>query len=191
VVSGAKEIQVEYKGKIYGADILRYWQEQDQALLLCSIEETTPFVKVNPGYHRMNEFLPTEMDEVIIIGFPLGLGLSVNQGRISSKYNYSDTYKDLIILQTDAAINPGNSGGPVFNKEGVVVGIATSKINSEIISNVSGMNFVNSIDWLIHNMPFIFQHHAAYIIKEFGEYYLGGNGLAGPLRATQLPQGSA
>jgi hypothetical protein len=28
------------------------------------------------------------------------------------------------VLQIDAAINPGNSGGPVFNSEGIVVGVA-------------------------------------------------------------------
>jgi S1-C subfamily serine protease len=111
VVSDAAKISVLYKNKEYEADILEYYKERDTALLLCKIEERTPYVSVNPGYDHMNKYLPKVLDSVLAVGFPLGLGLSANQGKISSSYIYSDEVPDLIVLQSDVAINPANSGG--------------------------------------------------------------------------------
>jgi hypothetical protein len=165
VVKDATNISVIYNNKAYEADILEYWTEQDVALLLCRIEERTPYVKVNPGYDHRNEYLPNILDPILAVGFPLGLGLSANEGKISASYAYSDDLPDLIVLQSDIAINPGNSGGPVFNDKGIVIGIAQSKINIEA---VSGMNFIYSIDWLINSMPFIFEANAQYMFDKYG-----------------------
>lgn len=168
VVENSKKINVRYGNERYEADLLNYWKEADQAIFLTKISDT-PYVKVNPGYDKMNEMLPSEMDPVLVMGFPLGMGLSVNEGKISSIYQDGD----LITFQTDAAINPGNSGGPVFNNEGNVIGLATSKIDSEKVKNVSGMNYINSIDWLIHIVPFLFQANAQYMIKKYGGFSYG------------------
>ena len=72
-------------------------------------------------------------DQVIVIGNPFGVGLSVSGGIVSAlNRDLQDTaYDDYI--QTDAAINHGNSGGPLFNMQGDVVGV-----NSELISPTSG-----------------------------------------------------
>ena len=49
-------------------------------------------------------------DEVLAIGNPYGIGISVTSGIISATgREYGNPYLNLI--QTDAAINPGNSGG--------------------------------------------------------------------------------
>ena len=37
---------------------------------------------------------------------------------------------DSYYIQTDAAVNPGNSGGPMFNQNGEVVAITTSKLTN-------------------------------------------------------------
>ena len=43
---------------------------------------------------------------------------------------------DSYYIQTDAAVNPGNSGGPMFNQNGEVVAITTSKL-----TNADNMGF--------------------------------------------------
>ena len=62
-------------------------------------------------------------DEVIVMGYPLGLK-TVSSGIVSAKL----TLRGVEHIQTDAAINPGNSGGPLLNSTGHVIGINTSKI---------------------------------------------------------------
>jgi serine protease Do len=72
-------------------------------------------------------------DQVLVVGNPFGVGLSVTGGIVSAlNRNLQDTpYDDYI--QTDAAINHGNSGGPLFDLQGNVVGV-----NSELVSPTQG-----------------------------------------------------
>jgi serine protease Do len=72
-------------------------------------------------------------DQVFAVGNPLGVGMSVTAGIVSALNRdiQNSPYDDLI--QTDAAINHGNSGGPLFNMQGLVVGV-----NSAIISPTQG-----------------------------------------------------
>lgn len=78
----------------------------------------------------------------VAIGCPAGLQFmnSVTQGivsaldrPVSSSIGYSQT-----CIQVDAAINPGNSGGALFNMQGQVIGINSSKIAS---TDYEGMGF--------------------------------------------------
>ncbi len=72
-------------------------------------------------------------DWVIAAGNPFGLGGSVTAGIISAlgRDLQSGVFDDF--LQIDAPINPGNSGGPLFNTDGLVVGV-----NSAIYSPSGG-----------------------------------------------------
>ena len=67
-------------------------------------------------------------DEVIAIGSPFGLDLSVSRGIISAIRNSmvieGTLHKDL--FQIDAAINQGNSGGPLVDRYGDVIGVNTA-----------------------------------------------------------------
>jgi serine protease Do len=65
--------------------------------------------------------------EVHIVGFPVGLPLSVTEGVISNPRQLLDGQH---FVQTDAAINPGNSGGPVLDAERRVVAVTTCKLTS-------------------------------------------------------------
>ena len=78
----------------------------------------------------------------VAIGCPAGLQFmnSVTQGivsaidrPVSSSIGYSQA-----CIQVDAAINPGNSGGALFNTQGQVIGINSSKIAS---TEYEGMGF--------------------------------------------------
>jgi serine protease Do len=64
---------------------------------------------------------------VDIIGFPVGLPLSVTEGVVS---NPSQLLDGQFFVQTDAAINPGNSGGPILDSQKRVVAVTTCKLTS-------------------------------------------------------------
>ncbi|MCH5320149.1 MAG: trypsin-like peptidase domain-containing protein [Eubacterium sp.] len=81
-------------------------------------------------------------EQVVAIGCPGGLEFmnSVTSGYISALARpiSSNIGYDNECIQTDAAINPGNSGGALFNMQGQVVGINSSKIAS---TEYEGMGF--------------------------------------------------
>ena len=64
-------------------------------------------------------------EEVIAMGYPIGEGLSVTRGIISSTCVRFSSY-GVCYIKTDAALNPGNSGGPLMNNSGGIVGMNTS-----------------------------------------------------------------
>jgi len=65
--------------------------------------------------------------KVSIIGFPVGLPLSLTEGVISHPRQLLDEQH---FVQTDAAINPGNSGGPIIDADRNVVAVTTCKLTS-------------------------------------------------------------
>jgi serine protease Do len=62
-----------------------------------------------------------------IVGFPVGLPLSVTEGVVSHPKQLLDGQH---YVQTDAAINPGNSGGPMLDEQRRVVAVTTCKLSS-------------------------------------------------------------
>lgn len=65
--------------------------------------------------------------KIHVAGYPFGMPFTVTEGTVSSPHQLMG---DRYYIQTDAAVNPGNSGGPMFNPEGEVVAVTTSKINN-------------------------------------------------------------
>ncbi len=70
---------------------------------------------------------------VLAIGSPFGFDHSVTAGIVSAKGRNLPSDNYVPFIQTDVAINPGNSGGPLFNMDGLVVGV-----NSQIYSRSGG-----------------------------------------------------
>ncbi len=62
-----------------------------------------------------------------ILGFPVGLPLSVTEGVVSHARQLLDGQH---YVQTDAAVNPGNSGGPMLDEANRVVAVTTCKLRS-------------------------------------------------------------
>ena len=68
-------------------------------------------------------------DWVVAAGNPFGLGGSVTLGIVSARGRDIGASAFDDYLQVDAAINPGNSGGPLFNADGMVVGVNTAIVS--------------------------------------------------------------
>jgi S1-C subfamily serine protease len=83
---------------------------------------------------------------VVAIGHPKHLDWTMTFGVISAHrtpQTYIDldgqqSYKGVLLLQTDTAINNGNSGGPVFNLNGEIAGVVSSSVPGE------GLHFIIS-----------------------------------------------
>ncbi len=129
-VSGAVEIDVKLESKTYRCKVVAADKRLDTALL--KIKATgLPFIS-------LAESSKVELAEPIrVIGFPyafqIGDNLKVTAGEVSG----FTEIRGQKLIQTDAAINPGNSGGPVVDERGHVIGIASSKIVADDISNIA------------------------------------------------------
>ena len=85
-------------------------------------------------------------EEVVAIGNPLGLELTVSNGILSGVRITKEEDK---FLQTTAPISHGSSGGPLFNMFGEVVGV-----NALYLEGGESLNFaipVNDVINLLHN----------------------------------------
>lgn len=136
VISGGDSFKVTLNNKEeYDATMVAYDSQTDIGVL--SIEAT--------GL-KVAEFASSENlvvgEQVVAIGCPGGLEFmnSVTSGYISAldRPVSSSIGYDTKCIQTDAAINPGNSGGALFNMQGQVIGINSSKIAS---TEYEGMGF--------------------------------------------------
>jgi S1-C subfamily serine protease len=81
-------------------------------------------------------------DDVIAIGYPLGLGpsVTVTKGILSAEGRTIDPEGANApltnMLQTDAAINPGNSGGALVDASGRLVGINSAAAGAGTAENI-------------------------------------------------------
>ena len=78
-------------------------------------------------------------ENVYALGAPKGLDLSLSVGVISQLRKS----RGVRYIQTDAAISSGSSGGGLFDREGNLVGIMTSKINDD---DAEGIGFAIPAD---------------------------------------------
>jgi serine protease Do len=75
--------------------------------------------------HPSDDLKPNQ--PVSIVGFPVGLPLSITDGVISNPRQLLDGQH---FVQTDAAINPGNSGGPILDDARRIIAVTTCKLRA-------------------------------------------------------------
>lgn len=137
VVDGAVNIRLTTStGSKYPASIVAIERDTDLAVL--QIEGSVSLPAITLGTSR--DLLLGE--PTIAIGNPLGLGLTVSTGVVSSVERDVEISRGIrqTFIQTDAAINPGNSGGALVNIEGKLIGINTA------VANAEGIGFAIPID---------------------------------------------
>lgn len=104
---------------------------------------------------------------VLAIGSPFGLDHTATQGIVSAVARNLPSGGYAPFIQTDVAVNPGNSGGPLFNTDGVVIGV-----NSQIYSSSGGYQ------GLSFAIPINVARHVAEQLKTTGHASRGWLGVA-------------
>ena len=126
VVRGANAVfvtvQDDFGSSRYAADIIKMDDAMDLALL-----KVAPKAPLSPAVLGNSDQVNVA-DEVIAIGSPFGLDMTVSRGIVSAKRKSMviEGVTHTNLLQTDAAINQGNSGGPLVGTNGAVIGINTA-----------------------------------------------------------------
>ena len=94
-------------------------------------------------------------DEVVAIGFPLGLDKTATDGIVSGlerDIQAPNGFQIDRVIQTDAPINPGNSGGPLLDTRGRVVGV-NSQIATAGARGSIGIGFAVPADTVRNVLP--------------------------------------
>lgn len=145
VINGTKLIMVTFHdGSESIAQVVSIHPENDLAVIKAqTIPDDLPAAtlgsagRLKPG------------DEVVVVGFPFGIGPSVSAGVVSGLDREFRSPKGERILtrliQFDAAANPGNSGGPLVTMQGDVVGIVTAILNPTESGTFIGIGFAVTI----------------------------------------------
>jgi S1-C subfamily serine protease len=146
VVAGAERVGVEFfDGTKSEAEVLSVQPENDLAV----IKPTTLPDDMVPATLKSTAKLQLG-DEVVAVGNPFGIGVSVSAGVISGlRRNYVSTEgKNVLtnVIQVDAAANPGNSGGPLVTMDGEVIGIVTAILNPTSQRVFIGIGFAVPIE---------------------------------------------
>lgn len=148
VVEGGTSFKVTmYNDDEYTAKLVGYEADNDIAILKIQAEGLQPVSLGDFNNLRVG-------DSVLIIGNPLGeLTYTLTSGVVSSlKRQIQGNGVSMNMFQTDAAVNSGNSGGPIFDMNGEVIGIATSKYASETIEGLSFGIPINDVKNMIQDI---------------------------------------
>lgn len=104
-------------------------------LALCQIDDNDIYLltnKLNPSDLNMklgDNLLLEQLDEVLVIGYPLGEPhIKFTTGIVSGFVSGDKYLPTQPLIQITAPLNPGNSGSPLLNNKGEVVGITSSGI---------------------------------------------------------------
>ncbi len=141
VIDGATTINVELSDhKAYSANLVSNDPTTDVAVIRINTGQKMPALPIaDTSQLKVGDW-------VIIMGNPLGMGISAKQGIISRLGVTMSSSPDQVyynLIETSAAVNPGNSGGPMVNLDGEVIGITSLKIES---SGIEGMGYAITID---------------------------------------------
>lgn len=128
VVEGFRQVAIEdHSRERYLAHVLLTNPDLDIALLRTDHDfSSLPDIRLATKEARTGE-------KIYVAGFPFGIPFTITEGTVSAPLQFIDgQYR----IQTDAAVNPGNSGGAMFNSNGEIVAITSSKF-----SNADNMGF--------------------------------------------------
>ncbi len=120
---------VMYDETEYDVKIIRVSKINDLALLKIDAKILAPF--------KISESKNIDIaSDIYAIGTPSSLDFSqtLSKGIISAVRKTSDNSK---LIQTDASVNAGNSGGAIVDKNGLVIGVVSSKLKGFGIEGVA------------------------------------------------------
>jgi serine protease Do len=141
VVKDAKTILVQSKGQDFKSKLVQLDIERDIAILKIEDSDFKPFSSLPYGFKKSGADLG---EPIFTLGFPRD-EIVYGEGYLSANTGFNE---DTMSFQITVAANPGNSGGPVFNKNGEVVGIiSTRQLQTQgFVFAVRAKNIFKTID---------------------------------------------
>jgi len=143
VLKGSGAIVVNSKGEEFNAIIVNIDLEKDLAILKIDDTEYEVLKSLPYSIRKAN----TELGEqVFTLGYPRN-DIVYGEGYLSARTGYNS---DSLTYQVQISANPGNSGGPVFNNNGEVIGIlSTRQAQAEGVAfAVKSKNILRMVDEL-------------------------------------------
>lgn len=120
ILKGTGAIVVNSKGQEFNSAIVHIDLQKDLAILKINDEEFTPIKSLPYTIQKSNADLG---EEIFTLGYPRN-DIVYGMGYLSAKSGYNG---DSLSYQIQISANPGNSGGPVFNTNGDVIGVLSTR----------------------------------------------------------------
>jgi serine protease Do len=121
VVKNSKNIRVfNAKGEQFNAFVVRLDPVRDVAIIKIDDIQFKPFALLPYGISKTTSDIA---EPVFTLGFPRD-EIVYGEGYMSARTGFKG---DTLSCQLSIPANPGNSGGPIFNHNGEVIGILSSK----------------------------------------------------------------
>ena len=143
VVENTIEIIVRFGTTEQPAEISSYNKENDWAILNLS-DSTEHFVHIDTSNTS------TLGEVVYTLGFPspdlFGEEMKFTDGTISSQKGLDGLNS---FYQISVPIQPGNSGGPLFNKNGMAIGLIVSTVNPAFFMTMTGGALPQNINFAL------------------------------------------
>ncbi len=120
VLKGSGAVVVNSKGQEFNATIANIDQEKDLAILKINDGDYEPLTSLPYSIRKGNTDLG---EQIFTLGYPRN-DIVYGEGYLSARSGYNS---DSLSYQVQISANPGNSGGPVFNNNGEVIGILSTR----------------------------------------------------------------
>ena len=143
VLKGANTLVVVNKNKEYKAESVYIDPATDIAILQIKDKKWKSNTHL-PYTIRKNN--PDLGEEIFTMGFPRN-EIVYNKGYMSARSGYND---DTLSIQIAIGANPGNSGGPLFDKNGNIIGILSTrdKQANEVVFASKALNIIHAVEHL-------------------------------------------
>ncbi|MFT4203598.1 MAG: serine protease [Chitinophagaceae bacterium] len=143
VLNGSGAVVVNTKGQEFKTDIVFIDQTRDLAVIKITDKDFKPYKSLPYGFKRSRLELG---QDIFTLGYPRN-NIVYNTGYVSSSTGFDG---DTSSIQVAMIANPGNSGGPLFNSDGEIIGVlSTREIKAEGVSFAIKANeiFQTLDDW--------------------------------------------
>ncbi|BDQ11776.1 S1C family serine protease [Sediminibacterium sp. TEGAF015] len=120
ILKGTGAIVVNSKGAEFKSSIVLIDHDKDLAILKINDEEYESVKSIPYSIQKSNSSLG---EEIFTLGYPRN-EIVYGMGYLSAKTGFDG---DSLSYQIQISANPGNSGGPVFNKNGEVIGVLSTR----------------------------------------------------------------